>query len=93
MPPPAFGFAVSKEQYPDLRAPRRVTSRGYRPALRKAVRPAAIARAAVACQRGEVTSRASAALRMLAHSMNTLGMVERLVPARSLRGWMPSIPS
>ena len=62
-------------------------------ALRKVVRPEAIARAALACQAGEVTSSASAALRMLAHSMKTLGMVDKLMPARSSRGWMPSTPS
>ena len=64
------------------------------PALvRKAVSPAAIARAAEACHRSDVTSAASVELRMLAHSMNTLGTVERLMPARSLRGWIPPVPS
>src|SRR5712691_2900284 len=69
------------------------TSTGYRAARRKAASPAAIAWPAFACQRREVTSAASVELRMLAHSMNTLGMVERLVPAKSLRGWIPAIPS
>ena len=61
--------------------------------LRNMVRPVAIARAARACQTCEVTRAASVLFRMLAHSMNTFGMVDRLVPARSSRGWIPLIPS
>jgi hypothetical protein len=39
-----------------------------------------------------VTLAASAALRMFAHSMNTLGTVEQLSPPRSDLGWMPPEP-
>ena len=66
---------------------------GVQCVVRKVLRPVAIARAARACHRGDAISVASVVLRMLAHSMNTLGMVDRLVPARSLRGWIPLIPS
>jgi hypothetical protein len=66
---------------------------GSQRARRKVVRPLAMARAALACQARDVTRAASVALRMLAHSMNTLGTVDRLIPPRSSRGWIPSTPS
>ncbi len=63
------------------------------PAVRSVVMAWAMA-AAAACWKDGVTSRAaSVALRMLPHSMSTLGTVVRLRPARSLRGCRPSIPS
>ena len=62
-------------------------------ARRKAVRPPRSPGRPWPASWAEVTSVASAVLRMLAHSMNTLGTVDRLVPARSSRGWMPLIPS
>jgi hypothetical protein len=48
--------------------------------------------AAASRQCGSVTLTASLALRMLAHSMKIFGTVDRLRPARSLRGWMPFAP-
>ena len=63
------------------------------PPPRKLVMAWAMA-AAAACWKAGVTSRAaSAALRMLPHSMRTLGTVVRLRPARSSRGCRPSTPS
>jgi hypothetical protein len=57
-----------------------------------AVTELAMPRAAALRQTGSVTLAASAALRMFAHSMKTLGTADRLRPPRSERGWMPPEP-
>ena len=61
-------------------------------AARKALIESAMPRAASYRQCALVTFTASCALRMFAHSMKTLGTVDRFSPARSLRGWMPPEP-
>jgi len=53
----------------------------------------AMAAAACCWKAGVTSSAASVALRMLPHSMSTLGTVVRLSPARSLRVCRPSTPS
>src|ERR1035437_5514373 len=70
--------------------------RGFRDvqaAVSNWVMAVASAWATLCCQEAVTTRAASLALRMLAHSTRTFGTVVRLIPARSLRGWIPSTPA
>ena len=77
-----------------VRAPlgrRAVTQAGW--PVRNSVTAWAMAAAAACWKAGVTSSAASVALRMLPHSMSTLGTVVRFRPARSFRGCRPATPS
>ena len=76
---------------PAVRPPPTVV-RAPRAGTRKAVIPSASPWAACWRHAGLSVRAASAGFCMLAHSIRTLGTVDRLSPPRSVRGTMPSVP-